>query len=95
MKQLIGGIAGALITGVAILGWNGPTARSEASWPDSTSRGPVQLVSEQGVTPAAVMESEARAARAERHVRAGPARRGAPGSLGRRHDDGSRMRGRD
>ena len=59
MKQLIGGIAGALITGVAILGWNGPTARSEASWPDSTSRGPVQLVSEQGVTPAAVMESEA------------------------------------
>ena len=61
MKQLIGGIAGALITGVAILGWNGPTARSEASWPDSTSRGPVQLVSEQGVTPAAVMESEAAA----------------------------------
>ncbi len=59
MKQLIGGIAGALITGVAILGWNGPTARSEASWTDPASRGPVQLVSEQGVSPGAVMESEA------------------------------------
>ena len=27
MKQLIGGIAGALITGIAIFGWNGSTAR--------------------------------------------------------------------
>jgi hypothetical protein len=41
MKTLIGGIAGALITGVAILGWNGPAARGEASWAGAQARGPV------------------------------------------------------
>ena len=58
MKQLIGGIAGALITGVAILGWNGPAARGEASWSAAQGRGPVELVADRQDTPAAVMNAE-------------------------------------
>jgi hypothetical protein len=59
MKQLIGGIAGALVTGVAILGWNGHAASGEATWEDAQVRGPAQLVSDRGLTPAAVMDGEA------------------------------------
>jgi hypothetical protein len=59
MKQLIGGITGALITGVAILGWNGPAASGEAFLADAQARGPVQLVSDGELTPAAVMDREA------------------------------------
>jgi hypothetical protein len=58
MKQLIGGIAGALITGVAILGWNGPTARTDAVWAGAEAPGPVQLVADTNRTPAAVMDGE-------------------------------------
>jgi hypothetical protein len=58
MKQLIGGIAGALITGVAILGWNGPTARTEAVWAGAQAPAPVQLVADSNLTPASVMDSE-------------------------------------
>ena len=58
MKQLIGGIAGALITGVAILGWSGPAARGEASWPAAQAGGPVELVADRQGTPAAVMNAE-------------------------------------
>ena len=35
MKQLIGGVAGALITGIAILGWNGHAASEETAWTDA------------------------------------------------------------
>ena len=58
MKQLIGGLAGALLTGVAILGWNGPAARGDASWADAQARAPMQLVADQRGTPAAVMDAE-------------------------------------
>ena len=61
MKTLIGGIAGALITGVAILGWNGQGAGGEASWAGAQARGPVLQDAEQGATPAAVMDSESAA----------------------------------
>ena len=58
MKQLIGGIAGALVTGIAIFGWNGSTARDDASWSAAETQRPLQLVSDQRGTPAAVMDSE-------------------------------------
>jgi hypothetical protein len=58
MKQLIGGIAGALVTGIAIFGWNGSTARDDASWSASETQRTLQLVSDQRGTPAAVMDSE-------------------------------------
>ncbi len=58
MKQLIGGIAGALITGIAIFGWNGSTARDDASWSAAEAQRPLQLISDQRGTPAAVMDSE-------------------------------------
>jgi hypothetical protein len=46
MKQLIGGVAGALVTGIAILGWNGRAASDHAAWTSAEARGPVQLVSD-------------------------------------------------
>jgi hypothetical protein len=46
MKQLIGGIAGALITGVAILGWNGRATERDTSWADARVPGAAQLVSD-------------------------------------------------
>jgi hypothetical protein len=58
MKQLIGGVAGALITGIAILGWNGHAASDETAWTDARAHGPVQLVSDRVATPA-VTEDEA------------------------------------
>ena len=58
MKQLIGGVAGALITGIAILGWNGHAASEETAWTDARGHGPVQLVSDRVATPA-VTEDEA------------------------------------
>ena len=58
MKQLIGGIAGALITGVAILGWNGHAASEETAWTDARVHGPAQLVSDRSATPG-VTEDEA------------------------------------
>ncbi len=58
MKQLIGGIAGALITGIAVFGWTGSSARDEASWSAAETQRPLQLVSDQRGTPAAVMDSE-------------------------------------
>jgi hypothetical protein len=58
MKQLIGGVAGALITGIAILGWNGHAASAETAWTDAREHGPVQLVSDR-VTAPALTEDEA------------------------------------
>jgi hypothetical protein len=58
MKQLIGGIAGALVTGIAIFGWNGSTARDDAAWRAAETQRPLQLVSDQRGTPASVMDSE-------------------------------------
>ena len=52
MKQLIGGVAGALITGIAILGWNGHAASAETAWTDAREHGPVQLVSDRVAAPA-------------------------------------------
>ena len=93
MRQLIGGIAGALVTGIAIFGWSGSTARDDASWSTAETQRPLQLVSDQRGTPAAVMDSES-APRAERHVRARSARSHSPRALGRRDVHGGRMRGR-
>ena len=41
MKQLIGGVAGALVTGIAILGWNGHAASDQVAWTSAQARGPV------------------------------------------------------
>jgi hypothetical protein len=58
MKQLIGGIAGALVTGIAIFGWNGSTTRDDASFSMAETQRPLQLVSDHRGTPAAVMDGE-------------------------------------
>jgi hypothetical protein len=58
MKQLIGGIVGALVTGIAIFGWNGSTAPDDVSWSAAEAQRPLQLISDQRGTPAAVMDSE-------------------------------------
>jgi hypothetical protein len=53
MKQLIGGVAGALITGIAVLGWSGHAASEQAAWTDARANGPVHLVSDRVDAPAA------------------------------------------
>jgi len=58
MKQLIGGIAGALVTGIAIFGWNGSTTRDDASFSMAETQRPLQLVSDHRGTPAPVMDGE-------------------------------------
>ena len=63
MKQLIGGVAGALITGIAILGWNGHAASGEAAWTDARAHGPAQLVSDRVGTPALTEDDAAPALR--------------------------------
>jgi hypothetical protein len=63
MKQLIGGVAGALITGIAILGWNGHAASDETAWTDAREHGPVQLVSDRVAAPALTEDEAAPALR--------------------------------
>ena len=45
MKELIGGLVGALVAGVAILGWSGRPAADDAVWQAAAERTPVQLTS--------------------------------------------------
>ena len=49
MKELIGGLVGALVAGVAILGWSGRPSADEAVWQASAERPAAQLVSSRAV----------------------------------------------
>jgi hypothetical protein len=57
MKEIIGGIVGALVAGVAILGWSGRPSADEAAWQASAEERPaVQLASSRAAEEAFVRE---------------------------------------